>query len=142
MDLILGFQKHFLLAAFAGANGFVDQTGCFQFGRADLLFGGLLANGNTNQRADTQTDNRANDGSNHFSNHKLAAHLLLNNKASKGWAHCPYMKFSMTTGRRPLPEKIITKNRNGTKRFPRLEWPVINETLWQLPKAYTIPKLF
>ena len=71
MDFVLGFQQHFLLTAFTAADGFVDQTGRFQLGRADLLFSDLLAVGNTDHGTQTQTDQTNDDCNNNRSSHKL-----------------------------------------------------------------------
>ena len=85
MDLVLGFQQHFLLAVLTAADSFVDQTGCFHLCRTDFTLRNLLTVHHTDEETDGNTDQNANDGKNNIT-HNLAAHLLLENSRLKGWA--------------------------------------------------------
>ena len=64
MDFVLGFQKHFLLAAFAGTDGLVDQAGSLQLSRADFPLSDLLAVGHTDDKTGSQTHKQTNDDTN------------------------------------------------------------------------------
>ena len=52
VDLILGFQQHFLFAALTAADGFVDQTGGLCLSRADLTLAYLFPIGHAQHKAD------------------------------------------------------------------------------------------
>ncbi len=77
MDLVLGFQQHFLLPVLAGADGLVDEAGGLGLRRADLSLGDLLAIGHAQDEAHNHQHN-ANDDENEIMIpfHKFAAHLL------------------------------------------------------------------
>ena len=108
MDLVLGLQKHFLLPAFTGADGFVDQAGGFQLRRADLLLSDLLPVGNTDAGADAQTDQTNDDCNNNRRNHKLAAHLLLIKMGAEGVG--VFSRYSFVHENEPAdPAKIKAK---------------------------------
>lgn len=85
MDFVLGFQEHFLLAVFTGADGFVDQAGSFHLRGADFPFGNLLAVDHADDETHSQTNQDPNDDKKDILQfHKLAAHLLLVKMGAEG----------------------------------------------------------
>ena len=77
MDLVLGFQKHFLFPVFTVADGFVDQTGGLCLRRADLPFRNLFPVQHTTGKANgTHCKETQNDQKNRFPFHNSTTHLL------------------------------------------------------------------
>ncbi len=78
MDLVLGLQKHFLLPALTGADGFVNEPGGLGFGGADFPLGHLLPVENTGGEADGGSrQSTQNDQKDQIPFHNLKTHLLL-----------------------------------------------------------------
>ena len=64
MNFILGFQQHFLLPVFAGADGLVDNPCCLLLSGADGTLGNPLAVQHTAAKARSNAQDGCNDTNN------------------------------------------------------------------------------
>ena len=64
MNFILGFQQHFLLPVFAGADGLVDKPCCLLLSGADGTLGNPLAVQHTAAKARSNAQDGCNDTNN------------------------------------------------------------------------------